>query len=291
MFQNAKKRAARRAWPIHGYVGPNGSGKTAYMVWDTLPSLEAGRTVLSTVRLLDYNNPRPCEGCDAPGHALGHQQAHPLWVPFTDWGQLLDDADHWDVLMDEVTGVASSRESQGMPAPVANRLVQLRRKDVIVRWSAPSWARADKIIRECSQAVTHTTGYLPVRAESEDGTDRMWRNRRMFKGKTYDADLFEDFSVGKREQLSALTVDWHWGPSSPVFDAYDTLDAVLSIGTVTDSGRCYRCGGRRRVPNCSCPDSHAHDDEDRGEPGGAPAQRGPRAPRDSPPGRRVLRAS
>jgi hypothetical protein len=174
--------------------------------------------------------------------------AHPLWVPFTDWEQLLD-AESCDVLLDEVTGVASSRESHAMPAPVANKLVQLRRADVIVRWSAPSWARADKIIRECSQAVTYCQGRLPVRSGD---LDRMWRRRRLFSWRTYDAAMFEDFTSGKREQLESLQRDWHWGPGSPTFSAYDTLDSVLTIGTVTDSGRCYRCGGRRPVPACSC---------------------------------------
>jgi len=253
MFQNVKKRAARRGWPIMGYVGPNGSGKSAAMVWDSLPSLEAGRPVLSTVRLLDYQNPRPCEGCEVCADGVvEHAQAHPLWIPFTSWDQLLE-AEHCDLLLDEVTGVASSRESMGMPAAVANTLVQMRRRDVAVRWSAPSWARADKIIRECSQAVCYARGYLPVAAQDENG-DRIWRNRRFFKWSTYDATQFEDFTVGKREQLRPLSVDWHWGPKSPVFAAYDTFDAVLSIGMVTDAGRCYTCGGSRRPHDCFCPD-------------------------------------
>lgn len=314
MFHNETKRRLRRAMPITGYVGPNGSGKSACMVWDSMPSLLAGRQVLSTVRLLDWENPRLCDdsSCTHPEHAgvlldvpnsgedaslnegdqrplethrlrvavpdaptITHMAAHPLWVPFTDWQQLLD-AEHCDVLMDEVTGVASSRESQSMPAPVANKLVQLRRADVVVRWSAPNWKRADVIIRECSQAVVYAQGYMAKR--SDDG-DRQWRNRRLFLWKTYDAADFEDFTVGKREQLRPQITDLHWGPTSPVFAAYDTFDSVSSIGSVTDSGRCYRCGGRRSAPRCSCPD---HDTTTRDEDGtsGAPAQRGagPRPP-------------
>lgn len=272
-FQNVAKRSRRRAYPIHGYVGPNGSGKSAGMVWDTIPSLLAGRPVLSTVRLLDFENPRRCEGCDVCADGtVEHQAAHPCWIPFTDWQQLLD-AEHCDVLMDEVTGVASSRESHAMPAPVANTLVQMRRADVVVRWSAPNWSRADKIIRECSQAVTYAVGYLPVQVE--DGSDRLWRNRRLFKWRTYDASEFEDFTVGKREQLRPFVVDWHWGPSSPVFGAYDTFDSVLSIGTVTDSGRCYRCGGRRRVPSCTCADHGTSGAEGAGEAGSPVGGAGP----------------
>lgn len=277
MFQNPRKRAQRRAFPITAYVGPNGSGKSAGMVWDTMPSLAAGRRVLSTVRLLDWENPRECEGCDEPGHVIPilaaaegprdwaqglrpqavvgtriHRQAHPDYVRFHSWSQLLE-ARNCDVLLDEVTGVASSRESQSMPSPVANKLVQLRRADVVVRWSAPSWARADKIIRECSQAVVFSQGYL---AKQSEEADRMWRNRRLFRWQMFDAALFEEFTAGKREQLRPTLTDLHWGPSSPVFDAYDTFDSVSSIGSVRDSGRCYVCDGTRRVPKCSCPDNH-----------------------------------
>lgn len=280
MFQNVKKRATRRGWPIHGYVGPNGGGKSAAMVWDTLPSLEAGRPVLSTVRLLDYENPRACEGwrmqdgvqvecetCltqwetlsafdgeveDAP-EFREHGHAHPLWTPLRDWKQLME-ASKCDVLLDEVTGVASSRTSQSLPAPVANKLVQLRRVDCVVRWSAPAWARADLIIRECSQAVTYCQGFL---TKESGEADRMWRQRRLFKWKTYDAQLFEDFTSGKRETLGSELVDWHWGPRSPVFGAYDTYDAVSTVGTVTDAGRCYECGGKKSIPACKCDHSHA----------------------------------
>lgn len=244
-------RKLRRGYPIHAYVGPNGSGKSACAVWDTLPTLDAGRPVLSTVRLLDWRNPRPCddETCTSPDHET-HAAAHRLWIPLTDWPQLLE-AEHCDVIMDEVTGVASSRETSGMPAAVANLLVQLRRRDVVLRWTAPSWLRADKIIRETSQAVTYCEGYLRV---SDEGSDRMWRRRRLFRWRTYDASEFEEFSAGQRERVQPWARQWFWGPGSEAFQAYDTLDAVLSIGHVLDTGRCAHCGGRRSAPPCSCDD-------------------------------------
>lgn len=273
------------------------------MVWDTMPSLAAGRPVLSTVRILDWEFPRECGGCSEAGHfrpvyggviwdrldealllevalargvpvedltdwdlrrvcfgadgfpvreLIGHEvhrAAHPLYVPWVGgWQQLLD-ARGIDVLMDEVAGVASSRDSMSLPSAVANELQQLRRADVVLRWTAPAWARADKIMRECSQAVTFCQGYLP---KSSGGEDRLWRQRRMFRWKTYDATLFEDFTAGKSEQLRHLVSDWHWGPGSEVFAAYDTFDAVTAIGTVTEGGSCYRCGGSRRRPSCKC---------------------------------------
>lgn len=257
MFQNVRKRRQRRGFPIMGYVGANGGGKTAAMVWDTLPTLAAGRPVLSTVRLLDWENPRLCddETCGHMDHEFGvavnHMAAHPGYVRFDAWDQLLDFR-RGDVLMDEVTGVASSRESHSMPAIVANLLVQMRRADIVIRWSAPKWSRADKIIRECSLGATHCRGFFPVRIDGEDGEERAWRARRMFSWRTYDAADFDDFSDGKREAVDNVLADWHWGPKSPVFQAYDTFDAVSVIGTVSETGTCYRCGGTRARPKCSC---------------------------------------
>lgn len=255
LLRRPAARSMRRGWPIHGYIGPNGGGKSTAAVWDTLPSLDAGRPVLSTVRLLDYRNPRPCDDptCESDNHTV-HMAAHPGWIPWTSWKQLLE-VEHCDVIADEVTGVASSRDSQSMPSVVANALVQLRRRDVVLRWTAPSWARADLIIRECSQAATLCTGYFPVSVKGQgDDVDRMWRHRRLFRWLTYDASLLDDLTTGKRDALSPWCRDVHWGPGSPAFDAFDTFDAVSTIGHVTDSGRCMTCGGRRTAPACSCSD-------------------------------------
>ena len=225
-------RARRRMAPIHAYIGANGSGKSLAMVHDTLPSLEAGRRVLSTVRLLD-----PATG-----------EPHSAYERLTDWGQLME-AEHCDVLFDEVVGIASARESQGMPVQVANLLVQLRRRDVVLRWSAPAWARADKIIRECTQAVTVCRGYM---TKHDPDAPRLWAPKRLFKWKTFAAIDFDQASTGQIEKTPSGSSSWFWGPSSAAFRSYDTLDSVERVGDVLDSGRCVHCGGRKTIPRCSC---------------------------------------
>lgn len=238
----ADQTLARRASPIHGYVGPNGSGKSLALVTDTIPSLRAGRRVLSTVRLLD-----PDTG-----------ETHPNYEKLTDWSQLLE-AEHADILFDEVVGIASSRDSAGLPTAVANLLVQLRRRDLVLRWSAPAWARADKIIRECSQAVTECRGYWADRSAqklaAQEGREiPAWAPKRLFRWRTFAAVDFEDWTAGKRDRLSPDVRQWFWGPGCEAFKTYDTLDAVSRIGEVLESGRCAHCGGRRTAPECSCPD-------------------------------------
>lgn len=226
-------RRARRGTSIHAYVGANGGGKSLAMVHDTLPSLAAGRRVLSTVRLLDPETGKP----------------HPLYEPLRDWSQLLT-AEHCDVLFDEVVGIASSRESHALPVQVQNLLVQLRRRDIVLRWTAPNWARADKIIREVTQAVTVCRGFLGTRAEGA-----LWRRSRLFWFKTYDAVMFEEFTIDKTARLSAEASAFFWGPGSLAFASYDTLGQVERVGEVLDSGRCAHCGGRRQIPVCRCDDN------------------------------------
>jgi hypothetical protein len=294
--QGAWGRSARRSLPIHGYCGPNGSGKSMVMVYDTIPTLESGRPVLSTVRLLDYRNPRPCDGgpsCDDPeNHEVErmsvdlrrsdpddptspiirtvvptgifdvHQQAHPLYVRFTDYGQLLSWRDG-DILMDEVTGVASSRETSSMPVQVANYLVQLRRRNVALRWSSPAWGRSDKIIRECSQGATLCTAFFPKPApvDPKTGQRAMWLQRRLFYARTYDPTMMDEFDAHRADAIHPNARQYLWGPGSTAFRAYSTLDAVTALGWATESGMCMTCWGKRPIPKCTCPSTrgqHVH---------------------------------
>jgi len=202
------------------------------MVNDILPSLRAGRTVLSTVRLIGP------DGGD-----------HPCYVPFTDFRQLLE-LEHADVLMDEIVGIANSRE-RSLPGPVQNTLVQLRRRDLTLSWSAPSWARSDKIIREVTQLVTECRGYFPGRAPAPvDGSGvRLWAPKRVFRFRSYDTIDFEEFTAGKRDKLEPVTGQWFKGPGSDAFGAYDTLDSV-SMVSGGDPDRCEHCDRKIRAEYC-----------------------------------------
>jgi hypothetical protein len=253
----SRGRLIRRGYPIIGYVGANGHGKTMAMVHDTMPTLDSGRRVLSTVRLLDWRNPRPCDDelCVDPAHP-DHMAAHPLYERFHDYGQLLT-AVNCDILMDEVTGVASSRESQSMPVQVANFLVQLRRRNVRLAWSAPAWARADIVIRECTQAVVVCTGSMGKSRPTPEGeSPRLWFDNRLFNLSTYDAVAMEEFHLRQAEDIDALSRQMFWRPGSEVDTAYDTLDPVSALGWAQESGMCMVCGGKRAIPRCSCGQDH-----------------------------------
>lgn len=262
-----KSRRKRRAFPIHAYIGANGGGKSLAAVYDTLPTLAAGRPVVSTVRLLEYPA-RPCDGwhgdkeCTLCGSSVatedlgpGHMKAHPLWVPLDDFRTLLE-VEFCDVILDEVTGVASSRESAGMPAAVANHLVQLRRRDIALRWTAPNWKRADVIIRECSQGVTLCMGFMPKAIKADDGSNRQWSSKQMFYWRTYDAATFDEWTTYRKEKVKPVARQLFWRPGSIAPNAYDTFDQVLTLGAVTDAGLCMDCGGHRRRTPCECGKVH-----------------------------------
>lgn len=126
-------RALRCNYPIAAYVGVNGSGKTLLMVHDTLPSLANGRDIYTTVPL------HLPDGTIPPNVHILH-----------DWSQVLE-AEHADILLDEVSAIASARETEALPPQIATLLQQLRKRDLLLRWTAPNWMRADRILRETTR--------------------------------------------------------------------------------------------------------------------------------------------
>ena len=254
----ASARMYRRGSPIRAYLGSgNGSGKSMLMVYDVLPSLDFGREVLSTVRLLDYRNPRPCEDstCTFPGHP-DHMQAHPNYVPLISYEQLLY-AKNTDILLDEVTGVINSREYNKLPAAISNKLVQLRRDNCTLSWTATNWSRCDVIVRELTQTATLIVPVIKTKAKEKPGEPpKLWRNGQLFYARTFDAALLDEFDA-RGADLGAMKPKANqlfyrpWGFATK---AYDTLDPVLALGDANDLGTCITCGGKRQQVKCSCAD-------------------------------------
>lgn len=267
----------RRGLPISAYVGANGGGKTLAMIHDTLPTLRGlpwhcevethrhtaqgvtrgMRSVLSTVTVLDGDGETP----------------HPLFERLTSWRQLVV-AEHCDVLLDEVTGSASARSYQAMPPQLLQLFVQLRKADVVVRYTTPNWARTDVVLREVTQAVTVCKGFF-----WEKSPGLLWPSKRMFRWATYDAMDWEEMSLEKVARARPLMVAWYYRPGREAMRRYNTRDAVATLDHVSESGLCLECGGTRVRQRCSCGDGDgggggAHRPASRRQP--APAGRRPR---------------
>lgn len=232
---SSRAESIRRGTPISAYVGANGGGKTYCAVRDVILSLEADkkRKVLSTVEI-----------------------DHPRYEKLTSWVQILD-AYRCEVLLDEVTGVASARSYASLPAELLNRMVQLRKADVRLRWTTPNFARADVVIREVTRAVTYCHGSLgPMgRHVDDDGTVTQtgWREHKLFRFSTYDAQEFEEFELQKRDTLRKLGFQAVWRGKNDRFAAmYNTLGSVSVLDHVDLTGACLECGGQRPRKKCSC---------------------------------------
>lgn len=257
MLDGMKGSDLRRTIPIVGYIGANGSGKSMLAVQDCLQSLDAGRPVLSSARLIDPDVDEPCDD-DACTFALhpDHPKAHPLWRPLTSWQDVID-AEGCDVLLDEVTGIASSRESRALPQEVADKLMQLRRADVCLRWTAPSWARADVLMREVTQAAVLCTG---LRRRPVEG-NRSWRASTIIWSRIVDARDLDELTQAQRigtarQPLSVLGRSLQLVSRTDARHAYKTMDSVSAISSAW-TGSCLACGGRRAQPRCECGDSGA----------------------------------
>jgi hypothetical protein len=258
-----------RQSPIRGFFGLNGSGKSWGMVASILPDLEAGRPCLSTVRLLDYLNPRDCEldedtcddwaqhtAVDHMGNFVGHKHPHPLYVPLRNWVQVLE-FKRGNILLDEITGVADSNSSSSLPPAVANKLPQLRRDEVALSYTSIDFMRTNIRIREMTRTINMCSSYLPSTVYGPDGEALLWKQRKLSKIQTYDAaNLKGDIGDNYSEKLaeSHIQTAWHWIPSSHAGNAYSTMDQVLHVGSLGDSGRCVYCDGTRRAQECSCAD-------------------------------------
>lgn len=255
-------RTFRRDAPIHFYEGLNGTGKSLWMVHDTLPDLDAGIPVLSTVRLNDFRNLRPCEDLGCPcdkTEDTRHPHAHPAYRRWTTWGQLLDLVRlkrPCAVLADEVTGIADATEGASLPAQVKVFLPQLRRADGLFRLTGISWSKAHKSVRQMTWAVTRCESDWPITGYHDDGTERLYRPRRLTVARTYDAKnlssdnpteaAYKDLRPTARQAL--------WIPASIAATAYNTFEGVDVIGTVDETGRCAYCGGHRAAVPCVCED-------------------------------------
>jgi len=274
-------RKQRRATGISAYVGPNGSGKSLAAVHDTLPTLDGQvwRCSVSDHRHMRPDYVDPITGAVGatttgtryvlstvplfnPEKGTLHELYRPLSEDNGGWRLVLD-AEHVDLLFDEITGIASSRDSMGMPRQVQVVLDKLRKKDALVRWTAPSWKRADSTIRSVTNMVTLCRGYFPdnrlVRHSEEPPA---WVPNRLFKWRSFNAMDFEEFTLAKgagdkkdQPKMSAMKaspVAYLWGPGSRAFSAYDSGAAVARIASYLDSGRCADCGGTVSIPKCAC---------------------------------------
>lgn len=266
---------------IRGFVGANGAGKTCCMVEEmAIRSWRAGRVVCANFTL------RP--------ELIGYSPS--LFIPLKSWKliPMLGDHSHCKddglcpcrgdrsysitgnvpatLLLDEVTTIFSSRQSMQLPVELQAMLTQFRKPDVWVGWSAPAWARADLMLRECTMQVTLCTGRFPDRWIRESGFVKKprlnakrvkkdpsgWPSRRLFQWRTFDAFEFEEFSLDRAlldhtesaRALKPLKSRLVWRPwLEEAMQVYDTREGVQMMDNVW-RGECQTCGLKKSQQTC-----------------------------------------
>ncbi len=221
--------------PINACVGLNGGGKTlAAVEMGAVPALKRGRQVVSNFTI-----------------------HHDLWVPLRTWRQIPELRD-CVLIIDEVTAALPSRQSQSLPAELARVLNQLRKVDVEVWWTGPTWARADKMLREVTGRVTVCKGMFPDRWERDDQgaklgkVERAWRPNRLFRWVSYAGEDFDEFTFSAEKKLKAVDRRWYWRPKHEAHRLYDTLAAVELLDHLDFTSVCPNCDGARRRHQCRC---------------------------------------
>jgi len=274
----AKKRTKkavlrRRDMAIRAYVGPNGSFKSATAVMDLLPTLRGMRWHCDNPDHAHTDCPRDehdealrnPDGTYAYGSAavfdgwrlvystvlitLPDGSPHPLYRRLNDWKMVLD-AEHCDMLFDEVTGIANARDAMSLPRQIQVILDQLRKRDVCLLITAPSFQRMDTTLRTVATGITECRGYFGKAGKG--ATVTAWKQKRLARARTFAAADFQDWTEGKRERLHPQVVQWWWGPKSEVFVSYSSTGAVARLGQSNDAGACLECGGVRSRPRCTC---------------------------------------
>jgi Zonular occludens toxin (Zot) len=234
-------------------VGANGHGKTLWVAERVvLPAWQQGLPVYSNLRLYP----------EAVGYSAD------LGRDLEGWRQL-DELRDCVLVLDEITSVFPSRQSNSLPPQLARRLNQLRKRNVTVAWTAPAWQRADLILREVTQAVTICRGFAPDRYEREPeratrprpNSRRVqphpsaWLPRRLFSFTTYDAKDLEEAAPAEgtaTKAMKPLNREWYWRPWHDGQFVYSTLEDVALLDHLDDVGVCISCGGTRLRKKCAC---------------------------------------
>lgn len=244
------------AFPIRAFVGENGSGKSLACVERVvLPAWREGRPVVSNMTLYPER--------------VGFDRD--LYVPLTSWRQIVD-LSGCALVLDEITSVLPSRQAMSLPPQLGRILNQLRKGDVWLGWTAPSWMRADVLLREVTQAVTDCRGrfpdgfarevstddlrWLPKALRDEDGRrvrwEKGWPPNRLFFWATYRGWDFDEFTFHASKDVKPVSVQRYWRTKHVAHLAYDTLEGVGLLDHLDDVGLCVVCGGSRSRPKCKC---------------------------------------
>jgi hypothetical protein len=172
-----------RPAPITAFVGVNGSGKTLTAVAFGLVDLKkTGRPLVTNVGGLSADH-----------------------IPFEDvedLPELLAEVGSCNLLMDEAGSMFASRDA-GRNKAFQRTVQQLRKYDARLLWTAPAFARADKILREVTFDVILCRPMLKVRVPG-----KAWPSTRLIWQKRFDVSRLDSsgMTINKNAKSKGFAV-------------------------------------------------------------------------------------
>lgn len=207
-------------FPIQGFIGMNGGGKSALLVDTAIAQARRHQRPIWSNIWIDEDR------AGVPVHRMRG---------LTD----VNDAADCIMVMDDIASVAPARETNGAPPEIVMRLAALRHRDAMLLWSAPVLEDVDVKIRRVTQSVIAMKSLVTVKREGQ-----LWKDTKVSLAKAYDFRSEQTTSINRDTPRNEYGFVWL---SRLSLDAYDTREEMM---LQADHAVCTVCGLRKRREMC-----------------------------------------
>lgn len=229
-----------RPTPIQGYVGANGSGKTAMAVTDAI-ALSKNKTLISNIAINPppENNTTVIRLTSLSQLAWFEQRKNPdgsIW--FDENGmpkRELHTIKNAHILIDEAQFIFNSRDTLAVPREIQGLLASLRHHQLTFAWTTPTLGMMEVQIRRVTQSVIAMKSLWGKKIEGE-----YWPRTLLSAAVQYDLRSTIDEEL--TETTPRMTDGWVTMKSLAV-NNYDSFEDVQMID---DHLVCEYCGKTHR---------------------------------------------
>jgi len=210
---------------VRAITGLNGAGKSAFAVRELMRAQKRGFATASNVKV------------DGAEHVRSFER--------------LMELRHTLVLLDDVTAVASSRNYAAMTPEATLFFQTLRHHDVSLIWTAPTFDRADVLLRSVTREWTDVRVLWATRRKGS-----LWKSTQL--AYTLTGTPVESITAGKTG--AGYKIDFPWidifRPAS-VFQNYDSFADLDLFTPEKFPTRCRDCGAVLMYPRVQASE-HSH---------------------------------
>jgi hypothetical protein len=212
--------------PITGYLGVNGSGKSLSAIAFALRDYERkGRPLLTNMVGLGVDHFHVDAVDELPDLML--QVARDFRSPKT--GRPLG----MNIVLDEAGAMFSSRDAGPQKKAFEKTVQQLRKYRARLLWTAPTFARADKILREVTFTAVLCTPLIK-RAVPDDP----WPSTRWILQKAFDVSRLDTSSTSMNRNAKATGFGFiRTGRWQDAFDSFATADGAIRSAQAVAASR------------------------------------------------------